>query len=138
MKRTGSAARIAGPEQFRELPADEFRGQQYGSIAYKGKLGSFRTSVNHIYNRGQYPSLNEAQQDQLQSQRRSEIQTVFRYPAGLTYNYATYPKQLRYEGSRAVTFTTLIFQGTEYDIRDFRNYWVKPDEQQNWVVNGSC
>lgn len=106
------------------------------SIAYKGKLGSFRTSVNHIYNRGQYPNTklnktNYSLNGDLKYKR-------FSLSAGLTYNYATYPNNYGTGyGKGSYIYNLVIFQGTEYDIRDFRNYWVKPDEQQNWVVNGS-
>ncbi len=45
-----------GRNNFENFLQTSFVANNTVSIAYKGKLGSFRTSVNHIYNRGQYPN----------------------------------------------------------------------------------
>lgn len=125
-----------GRNNFENFLQTSFVANNTVSIAYKGKLGSFRTSVNHIYNRGQYPNTklnktNYSLNGDLKYKR-------FSLSAGLTYNYATYPNNYGTGyGKGSYIYNLVIFQGTEYDIRDFRNYWVKPDEQQNWVVNGS-
>ena len=30
-------------------------------------------------------------------------------------------------------YNLLVWSGTEFDIRDYKNYWVKKDEQSNWM-----
>lgn len=125
-----------GRNNFENFLQTSFVANNTVSIAYKGKLGSFRTSINHIYNHGQYPNTklnktNYSLNGDLKYKR-------FSLSAGLTYNYATYPNNYGTGyGKGSYIYNLVIFQGTEYDIRDFRNYWVKPDEQQNWVVDGS-
>ena len=105
------------------------------SVSQKGKYGSFRTSLTHVFNKGQYPN-----------QKLNKIT----YTAGGEMSYknfklegsASYNKRVSsndngsgYSGS--YIYDMVIWGGTEYDVRDYKNYWVegKENEQQNWYDN---
>lgn len=105
------------------------------SVTQKGKYGSFRASMTHIYNRGQYPNqdMNKA------------IFTVggemewkkFKLEASASYNKhkSTNNNGSGYSGS--YIYDLVIWGSADYDIRDFRDYWIKGQEnsQQNWYDN---
>lgn len=102
------------------------------SVTQKGKYGSFRTSLTHVYNKGQWDNekLNKITYT---------VSGDFKYKrlsaeAGVTYNKRFYPNAggTGYGGS-GYLYNLLIWSGTEFDIRDYKNYWVKKDEQSNWM-----
>lgn len=105
------------------------------SVSQKGKYGSFRTSLTHVYNKGQYPN-----------QKLNKVT----YTAGGEMSY----KNFKLEGSASYNkrvssndngsgytasyiYDLVIWGGAEYDLRDYKNYWVegKEGEQQNWYDN---
>lgn len=104
------------------------------SVSQKGKYGSVRTSLTHVYNKGQYP--NEKLNKITYSVSGDMKWKDFSFEGGLTYNKSFFPNDMGagYGGS-GFLYNLLIWSGAEYDIRDYRNYWVKPDEQQNWMDN---
>lgn len=124
-----------GKDNYKNFLQFSFVTNNNVSVSQKGKYGSFRASLTEIYNRGQYPNqdLNKA------------IFTVggemswknFKMEASASYNKhkASNNNGSGYSGS--YIYDLVIWGGAEYDIRDFRNYWVegKEDEQQNWYDN---
>ncbi|MCD7937032.1 MAG: SusC/RagA family TonB-linked outer membrane protein [Tannerellaceae bacterium] len=102
------------------------------NVTQTGKYGSVRTSLTHVYNRGQYPNqdLNKI------------TYTIggnmewrnFKLDASASYNKrkASNISGTGYSGS--YIYDMVIWGGTEYDVRDYRNYWVEGKEhiQQNW------
>lgn len=102
------------------------------SVAQKGKYGSVRTSLTHVYNKGQYPNqkLNKITYSVSGDMKWKQ----FSFEGGLTYNKRFYPNGIGagYGGS-GYLYNLLVWSGADYDIRDYKNYWIKPDEQQNWM-----
>ncbi|MDE5678551.1 SusC/RagA family TonB-linked outer membrane protein [Phocaeicola sp.] len=102
------------------------------SISQKGKYGSVRSSLTHVYNKGQYPNqkLNKVTYTVSGEMKWKK----FSFDGGLTYNKRWYPNDMGagYGGS-GFLYNLLIWSGTEYDIRDYRNYWATKNEQQNWM-----
>lgn len=105
------------------------------SVSQKGKYGSFRASMTQIYNRGQYPNqdLNKANFTV-----GGEMSwKKFKLEASATYNKhkASNNNGSGYSGS--YIYDLVIWGSSEYDIRDFKDYWVegKEDVQQNWYDN---
>lgn len=103
------------------------------NVAYKGKNGSFRTSMTHVHNRGQYPNnygnrfnymvagdmkLGKLEMDGSATIGKWDTPQVYGEGYGLT----------------GIIYTILVWSGAEYDLRDFRDYWVKGQEhvKQNW------
>ena len=62
----------------------------------------------------------------------------FSFEGNLTYNKRFYPndKGTKY-GSGGFIYNLVVWSGTEYDIRDYRDYWQrgKEGETQNWMEN---
>lgn len=102
------------------------------SVSQKGKYGSVRSSITHVYNKGQYPN---QKLNKVTYAISGEMKwKKFSFDGGLTYNKHWYPNDLGAGyGGGGFLYNLLIWSGTEYDIRDYRNYWVTKDEQQNWM-----
>jgi TonB-linked SusC/RagA family outer membrane protein len=106
------------------------------SVEMKGDLGGFRASVNHIYNKGQYPNQNS--QNYSFSVGGNIDYKRFHLDAGINYHKLFFSSNLGAGyGQGSFMYNMVIWTGPEYDIRDYRNYWVrgKENEQQNWFVN---
>lgn len=104
------------------------------NVAQKGKYGSIRTSLTHVYNKGQYPN---TKLNKITYAVSGDISwRNFNFEGGITYNKRFYPNDIGsgYGGS-GFLYNLLVWSGAEYDIRDYRNYWVKRDEKQNWMDN---
>jgi TonB-linked SusC/RagA family outer membrane protein len=105
------------------------------SLAMKGELGGFRTSINHIYNKGQYPNQNS--QNYSFAAGGNIDYKRFHLDAGINYHKFFYSSNLGTGyGQGNFMYNMVIWTGPEYDIRDYRDYWVKgkENEQQNWFV----
>ena len=104
------------------------------NISQQGENGGFRTSLTYVYNRGQYPNtvLNKVTATVSGNMKRGN----FDMEAGMTYNKRFYPSNLGMGyGGTGFLYNLVVWQGTEFDIRDYRDYWVagKEDYQQNWM-----
>ena len=103
------------------------------NVTYKGKDGSVRTSFTHIYNKGQYPGnkINKFNYTVAGDMKKGK----FSLDASLSYN-GSYSPQTRGEGYGwfGYMYNLIVWTGTEFDLRDFKDYWIqgKENEQQNW------
>lgn len=101
------------------------------SVVQKGKYGSVRTSLTHIYNKGQYPNtkLNKLTYTVSGDMKWKD----FTFEGGLTYNKRFYPNnEGTGYGTGGYIYSMLVWTGTDLDIRDYKNYWSKKNEVQNW------
>lgn len=103
------------------------------SVTYKTKGGSIRTSLNHVYNKGQYPNLKSNKFNYSVS---GEFEVdKFKFDGGITMSHY-YNPQSRGAGYGATgyVYNFLVWTGTDFDVRDFKNYWQKgkEEEKQNW------
>lgn len=104
------------------------------SVSQKGKYGSFRSSLTHVYNKGQYPN---------------QKLNNFNYYVGGEMNFGKFKLDAAASLNKRISpndagagyysssyiYDMVIWGGTEYDIRDYKNnYWIKGKEniQQNW------
>lgn len=101
------------------------------SVTQKGKYGSFRTSLSHVYNKGQWPNtrLNKI----TYTAAGNMSYKGFNLDAGITYNKRFSPNG---EGSgyagRGFIYNLLVWSGADWDVRDYKNYWRVQDVEQNW------
>lgn len=104
------------------------------NVAYKGKIGSFRASLNHIYNKGPFPN-NKENRFGFSVSGDAKISDKVVIDASLTYN-KRYSPQTRGNGYgwAGYIYNMLVWTGSDYDIRDFKNYWIvgKENQEQNW------
>lgn len=101
------------------------------NISQSGKLGGFRVSGTQIHQNDQYPN--------------SKLDKyIFNVGGNITYNKFKLDASFSYKKEKApnlpkanygggnILYNMLIWGGTEYDIRDFKNYWKVPNQSQNW------
>lgn len=102
------------------------------NVTQKGKYGSFRTSLTHVYNKGQWP--NEKLNKLTYAVSGEMSWNKFSLDAGITYNKRFYPnKGGTGYGGGGYLYNLLVWSGTDFDIRDYKNYWQKEDELSNWM-----
>lgn len=104
------------------------------NISHQGERGNFRTSLTHVYNKGQYPN-NKLNKFTFSLGGNMNV-GKFSFEGSLIYNKRFYPNNsgVGY-GKGGYMYNLVLWHGAEYDIRDYRNYWVagKENEQQNWM-----
>ena len=122
-----------GKDNFRNFLEQGFSTNNNISIAWKGKNGGFRTSLNHVYNKGQYP--NQQMQKIIYTLSGNATMGNLSIEAGAIWNKRFYSNDrgAGYGGGGYI-YNLIVWTGADYDIRDYRNYWVqgKEGEQQNW------
>ncbi|WP_200878621.1 SusC/RagA family TonB-linked outer membrane protein [Sphingobacterium sp. ML3W] len=105
-------------------------------ISHQGEKGSFRSSLTHVYNKGQYPG---SKLNKLTYTVGGDMKVdKFTFEGNMTYNKRFYPNNSGTGyGSGGYIYNLLVWSGPEFDIRDYKNYWVKGKEgiQQNWMDN---
>lgn len=102
------------------------------SVTQKGKYGSFRTSLTHVYNKGQWPN---EKLNKITYTVSGEMKfNKFSAEAGMTYNKRFYPNMggKGYNGG-GYLYNLLVWSGSDFDIRDYKNYWIKEGELSNWM-----
>lgn len=125
-----------GKNNFNNLLETSFVTNNNVNVTYKGKNGSFRTSLTHVYNKGQFPGnkLNDFTYTVAGDMKFGK----FSLDASITYN-GSYSPQFRGEGYAwdGYLYNMIVWTGTEFDIRDFKNYWKegKEDIEQTGYTN---
>lgn len=106
------------------------------NLSYQTDKGSFRTSFTHVYNKGQYPN---TKLNKFTYSVGGDFKVdKFSFEGNLTYNKRFYPNNRGTGyGSGGFIYNLVIWSGSEYDIRDYKNYWQKgkEGEAQNWMEN---
>lgn len=101
------------------------------NISQSGELGGFRVSATQVHQNGQYP--NSSLDKYIINAGGNITYNKFKLDASMSYkkDYAPNMPKADYGGGN-IFYNMLIWGGTEYDIRDFKNYWKVKDQQQNW------
>lgn len=104
------------------------------SVAYQGEKGSFRTSLTYVHNKGQYPN---TKQNKITYSLGGDIKlNKFTFEGNMTFNKRFFPNNVGSGyGGGGYLYNLLVWTGSEYDVRDYKNYWVTEKEniQQNWM-----
>lgn len=103
------------------------------SISQRGENGSFRASINHIHNKGQFPN---AKTNMFNITLGGEVKAGERFTLeshmGISKRYAPQVWGSGY-GNQGYLYQLMMWTGPEYDIRDYRDYWKTPNQTQNWM-----
>ncbi|RXK85984.1 SusC/RagA family TonB-linked outer membrane protein [Filimonas effusa] len=103
------------------------------SVTKGGQNGFFRAGLNHIYNKGQFPNqklniLNYTMSGELKAGDKFTLESHMGYTRttapqlwGSAYDQQGYIYQI------------LMWTGPDYDIRQYKDYWVTPNQKQNWL-----
>ncbi|MCW3467725.1 SusC/RagA family TonB-linked outer membrane protein [Chitinophaga nivalis] len=105
------------------------------SVAQTGEHGSFRASLSHVYNKGQYPNA-KLNMTTFTLGGELKVSDKFTMESHMGYNKRITP-QVNGKGynDQGYIYNLLMWTGPEYDIRDYRDYWLVPHEKQNWNYN---
>ncbi len=122
-----------GKDNFRDFLVPGVISNNSISVAQTGENGSFRASVTHIYNKGQYPNLkSNALNFTLSGE--MKVGERFKLSSQMGYNKRSAP-QITGAGysDQGYIYNILVWMGPEYRLSDYKdNYWLIPDVQQNW------
>jgi len=106
------------------------------SVSQQGENGSFRSSISYLYNKGQYPNAKGQQfRYTLGGEMKLNDKLSIEGTLGFTKQTAPNTAGTGYD-NQGYIYNLLVWTGPEYDIRDYRDYWVTPDIQQNWHYAG--
>ncbi|HEU4609152.1 MAG TPA: TonB-dependent receptor plug domain-containing protein, partial [Chitinophagaceae bacterium] len=100
------------------------------SIAQSGEMGGFRASVTWVDNRGTYPN---SKFDKLTYSVGGDIKVKkFSLSTSLSYNKHSSPN-IGFNGYTGYDpmYSLLIWSAPDWDIRNYRDYWLVPNEVQN-------
>ena len=126
-----------GKNNFRNFLEQGMSTNNNVSVAWKGKNGGFRTSLNHVYNKGQYPNekLNKITYTVSGNAKFGNLTLE----GGAIWNkrFFTNDRGSGYGGGGYI-YNLIVWTGANYDVRDYRNYWVQGQEhsKQNWLYEG--
>lgn len=103
------------------------------SLAQTGENGSFRIGLNHVYNKGQFPNqnlniMNFTSGGELKISDKFKIESRF----GISRRTAPQIWGGGYD-TQGYLYQLIMWTGTDYDIRDYKNYWKEPNKIQNWM-----
>lgn len=105
------------------------------SVAQSGANGGFRASFNHIHNKGQFPNAKLNMYNfTLSGEIRSGDKFSLEGRMGVSRRQAPQIWGTGY-GNQGYLYQLIMWTGTEYDIRQYRNYWKVPYQTQNWMYD---
>jgi TonB-linked SusC/RagA family outer membrane protein len=103
------------------------------ALAQSSENGSFRIGLNHIFQKGQFPNqklniLNFTSGGEIKINDQFKVEGRFGISRGSTPQMwgSGY-------GDQGYLYQLIMWTGTEYDIRDYKDYWVVPNKTQNWM-----
>jgi len=121
-----------GKNNYKNFLVTSFITSNNINIAQKGKYGTLRSSLSHVYNKGQYPNqrLNKFTYSIVGEMKFGK----WSFEGGAIYNKRFYPNgEGAGYGGGGYMYNLLVWTGTDYDVREYKNYWIKKDEKQNWM-----
>ncbi|QEC52536.1 TonB-linked SusC/RagA family outer membrane protein [Anseongella ginsenosidimutans] len=103
------------------------------SVSQSGERGSFRASASDIYHKGQYPN---AKVNMTNFSLAGEMKVADKFNMTGTMGYsrrATPQINGAGYGDQGYMYNILMWTGPEYNLEKYRDYWITPDVQQNWL-----
>ncbi|SMO52410.1 TonB-linked outer membrane protein, SusC/RagA family [Saccharicrinis carchari] len=102
------------------------------SVTQSTDKGSFRVSMSHAYQKGQVPNT-KLNNSTLNLGGTVKLLDKLSLESSFSYNKQFSPNlpSAGYSGSGYV-YNLMVWSGVDYDIRDFRDYWLVEDVQQKF------
>lgn len=105
------------------------------SITQGGKNGFFRAGLNQIHNKGSFPNQTlDVYNFTLAGEMR--MNDKFSLEGHMGYSRTKAPQIWGGGyGTQGYIYQIMMWTGADYDIRQYRDYWVTPNQKQNWLYN---
>ncbi len=119
-----------GKDNFRNFLEQGYILNNNVNLVQQGELGSLRSSVSWVQNKGQYPN---SKFDKITYSIGGEMKlNKFTLASNASYNKHFSPNKgfSGYTGYDPM-YSLLIWSATDWDIRQYKDYWVVPNEVQN-------
>lgn len=119
-----------GKDNFKNFQEQGYILNNNVSVSQRGDLGSFRASATFVQNKGTYPN---SRFDKIVYSIGGDIKVKrFSMTTNVSYNNQSSPN-MGFSGYRGYDpmYSMLVWGSPDWDIRDYRNYWVIPNEVQN-------
>jgi len=103
------------------------------TVAQSSDNGSFKIGLNHVYNKGAFPNqelniINLTGGGEIKINDKFKIESHF----GMSRRSAPQIWGGGYD-NQGYLYQLVMWTGTEYDIRDYKDYWIVPNKTQNWM-----
>lgn len=101
------------------------------SVSSSGKNGSIRTSLSYLYEKNQYPNSRKNKfwyniGGELKLGNKASVE------GSMNFTQESAPNTAGYGYGTGYMYNILLWTGPEYDLRDYKDYWLVPNEKQNW------
>ncbi len=103
------------------------------SVGYRGDIASIRSSVNWTQNKGVYPN---QKADHFTYTLGGDVNLdKLKLSSNVSYSKKSTPNQSSnsYTGYDPM-YALLIWSPTDFNILDYKDYWIKPNETQNYTL----
>lgn len=121
-----------GKNNFRNFLEPGFISNNSISFTNQGENGSIRTSINHIYNKGQYPNT-KLNMTNVSVSGETKISDKITLDSRFGYNRRNGPNDFGAGyNNQGYIYNILVWTGPEYDLSQYKDYWITKDQQQNW------
>lgn len=119
-----------GKDNFKNFLEQGYVSNQNINIVQQGEFGSFRSSATWVKNKGQYPN---SMFDKYTFSIGGDIKLdKFTLTSNIAFN-KQYSPNTGFGGYTGYDpmYNILIWAAADYDIRDYKDYWLVPNESQN-------
>jgi TonB-linked SusC/RagA family outer membrane protein len=124
-----------GKNNFKNFLEPSFISNTTVSVTQQGENGSLRSSLSYIHNKGQYPNA-RSQHFRYTLGGEMKLGSKVSIEGTMGYTKQTSPNISGFGYTdQGYIYGLLVWMGVEYDITQFRDYWIKPGEVQNWHYN---
>jgi TonB-linked SusC/RagA family outer membrane protein len=103
------------------------------SIINQGENGSLRASVSYVNDKGQFP--NQKMNKITYSIGGDMKLKKLTLESNITYSKHSSPNIRGSQYSGGFLYNLIGWLGAEWDVREYKNYWMVKDEKQNWFNN---
>lgn len=121
-----------GKNNFQNFLEPGFISNNSVSFTTQGENGSIRTSLSHIFNKGQYPNT-KLNMTNISVAGETKLSDKITLESRLGYNrhYAPNDFGAGYN-SQGYIYNILVWTGPEYDLTQYKDYWLEKNVSQNW------
>jgi hypothetical protein len=123
----------SGKDNFKNFLKQGYITNNNFNVGYKGEIASIRGSVNWTQNTGVYPN---QKADHYTYSLGGEINLdKFKLSSNMSYSKKATPNQSSnsYTGYDPM-YALLIWGPADFNILDYKDYWIKPNETQNYTL----